>query len=94
MITAATQYRYVSEAVWLPTYASITALVLGSIESTNVVGVTVVAALLGCRLVLELVFRFVLGDARLQWRVGVVAFASQLVVWGLFWFWYAQRGAA
>lgn len=94
MFTAATQYRYVSEAVWLPTYLSITALILGSVESTNLAMVSVAAALLGCRLVLEVVYRFVLGDARLQWHIGLLAFASQVAIWGAFWFMYSHRGTA
>jgi hypothetical protein len=94
MITAATQYRYVSETVWLPTYLSVAAMIWGSVENSNLAAVAVAAALIACRLVLELVYRIVLGDARLQWRVGVVALASQLVVWGFFWFWYAQRGSS
>ena len=93
MITAATQHRYVSEAVWLPTYLSVAALILGSFNSAAAASVAVAGALLGCRLVLELVYRFILGDARLQWCVGIVAFFSQLAVWGPFWFWFAQREA-
>ena len=94
MFTAATQHRYVSEAIWLPTYLSIAALILGSVESTNLAMVSVAAALLGCRLFLELVYRFVLGDARLQWHIGLVALASQVAIWGTFWFMYSQRGTA
>jgi hypothetical protein len=94
MFTAATQYRYVSEVVWLPTYLSIGALVLLLIDNSTAATVVMLVTLIGCRLVLELVYRIVLGDARLQWREGTVAFASQLVVWGLVWAWYAQRGAA
>jgi hypothetical protein len=94
MFTAATQYRYVSEGVWLPTYLSVAALVVALIDNGIVAMTVSVVALTGCRLVLELAYRFVLGDARLNWQVGVVAFASQLLVWGLVWTWYVQRGAA
>jgi hypothetical protein len=93
MFTAATQYRYVAEAVWLPTYLSVAALLVALINNNTAAAVAVVVALTGCRLLLELVYRIVLGDARLQWRVGVIAIVSQILVWGFVWTWYAQRGA-
>jgi hypothetical protein len=94
MFTAATQYRYIAEAVWLPTYLSIGALIVALINNSAAAAVVVVVALIGCRMLLELVYRVVLGDARLQWHVGAIAFVSQIFVWGLLWTWYAQRGAA
>ena len=94
MLTAATQYKYVAEAVWLPTYVGVGALVVGNIDNSAIAAAVMVVALIACRMVLELAYRIAFGDARLQWRVAVVAFGAQLAVWGILWAWYAQRGTA
>jgi hypothetical protein len=94
MITAATQRKYISELVWLPTYLALAALVLSSISNSSLAAVVLIVGLIASRLVLELAYRFVFGDSRLQWRVGAAAFALQLMVWGALWALYAQTGAA
>lgn len=94
MFTAATHYRYVAEAVWLPSYVAVGALVLGNINDSMIAAFALFIALVASRIVLEFVCRFVFGDVRLQWRVGVIAFVSQLVLWESLWVWYAQERAA
>jgi hypothetical protein len=94
MTTAATQRKYVSEVVWLPTYIGVGALVLGSVNNSYSIDAAIILSLIASRMLLELVYRIAFGDARLHWRVGAVAFASQLILWGALWAWYAQRGAA
>lgn len=88
------QHHYVSDAVWLPTYFRIAALALGGISNSAIAPAAVLIALLSCRLILELIYRFVFGNSRLQWRVGVLAFVAQLAAWGLFWLRHAQEGIA
>ena len=92
MLTTATQYKYISEAVWLPTYLGIGALVLGLIDNTAIATAVLIVALVVGRMVLELAYRIAFGDARLQWRIGAVAFGAQLAVWGSLAALYAQRG--
>jgi len=87
------RYRYISEAVWLPTYAGVTALVLGTISNGNIATVVGIVSLLGCRVFLELLYRIVFGEARLQPRMQLATFGVQLVVWVLVWGWYVQRTA-
>ena len=94
MTSAATDRRYVSEAVWLPTYIGVAMVVLGTVSSSWVATLLVVAALIGCRLLLELLYRMVFGTARLEFRTGLIAFGSQIVVWALIWAWHAQRSGA
>ena len=94
MITAATQHRYVSEAIWLPTYLGVSAVVLGTINSSAIAAVFLLVAPIGSRFVLEFIYRVVFGDARLQWRIGIAAFVTQLVIWGLLATWYLQKGGA
>jgi len=85
------RYRYISEAVWLPTYIGITALVLGTINNAGFATVVGLISLLLCRIFLELLYRMAFGGARLQWRTQLATFGFQLVVWALVWGWYVQR---
>jgi len=85
--------QYIAEVVWLPTYIAVGALVLGRINDSTVATAAMLVALVACRVVLELVYRVVFGNARLQLRTGVIALGCQMVVWGLAWFWYAQVGS-
>ena len=75
-----TSNKYVSEIVWLPTYAAIVILVLGSIENSAVATLTLIAALYGSRMVLELIYRIIFGDQRLLIKTGVIAFLCQVLV--------------
>ena len=83
--------RYVSETVWLPTYAAVVVLVLAGFSGSWVAIPVMFIALVASRMVLELLYRLVLGPARLALSTGLVAFAAQLVVWFLVWGWLAQR---
>ena len=84
-------HRYIAEAVWLPTYIGLCILVVGTVANAAVATALVLVSLIASRLVLELVYRMVFGDARLQLRTQLAAFGFQAFVWSLVWFWYAQR---
>jgi hypothetical protein len=90
MVTAATQYKYVSEVVWLPTYLAVSALTFGFFGNGPIAWGAVIFALIACRMTLELLYRIAFGDVRLRWHVGAIAFASQLLIWGLLWVWFAK----
>ena len=78
--------RYVSEFVWLPTYAMVVAVVLGTVQDSTAATVVIFIALIGCRALLELLYRFVFGKARLNLSTGLAAFGCQTLVWGIvFW---------
>ena len=87
-------HRYMAEAVWLPTYIGLVMLVLGKVENGTLASALVIVALVGSRMLLELVYRLTFGDARLQLRTQLAAFAFQAVAWGLVWAWHAQRTSA
>jgi len=87
-------HRYMAEAVWLPTYIGLVMLVLGKVENGTLASALVIVALVGSRMLLELVYRLTFGDARLQLRTQLAAFAFQVVAWGLVWAWYAERTSA
>lgn len=80
MFTAATQRKYVSEFVWLPTYLGVVALALGSVSNSYLIDAAIIFAGIGSRILLELIYRIVFGDGRLRWQVGAVAFAAQVVL--------------
>jgi hypothetical protein len=94
MTSAATDRRYVSEVVWIPTYIAIAAFVLGWVSNSWGATLALVTALVGCRAVLELLYRLVFGAVRLELRTGLAVFAYQVVVWGLIWAWHAQWWAS
>lgn len=94
MFTAATQYKYVSEVVWLPTYLVLGAVTSAFFGSTAIGLVAVIIMLILCRMILELLYRIAFGDARLKWQVGAIAFTLQIVVWGALWAWFAENGKA
>ena len=75
-----TSNKYVSEIVWLPTYAAIIILVLGSIENSVVATLTLLVALIGSRMLLELIYRIIFSDKRLRIRTGIIAFLCQVLV--------------
>jgi hypothetical protein len=85
------RYRYISEAVWIPTYVSVAVIVLGTINNANLATVVTLVSLVICHMVLELLYRIAFGESRLQLRTQLTAFGLQLVVWGLVWGWYIQR---
>ena len=83
-----TQYKYAHEAVWLPTYAALVLIVLGTIQNSNVATLVGIVSLIVCRMFLELLYRLVFGDERLTVRIGLLAFVCQLFVWGSVFGWY------
>lgn len=86
-----THYKYVHEAVWLPTYAVIVLFVLGTVQNSNAATLAMIIGLVACRVALELLYRLAFGDERLTVRIGLLAFGSQLVVWGcLAWFFHGS----
>ena len=94
MFTAATQYRYVSELVWLPTYVAVCALTTALIDNSWVATLVTLFALIASRIVLEVLYRIAFGDSRLQLRVGILAFMSQVGAWGLLLVWFSRHGGA
>ena len=85
-----THYRYIHEVVWLPTYLVIALVVLGTVQNSAAVSVALFFSLVACRMVLELLYRIAFGDERLTTRIGLLAFGSQLVVWGLLLHWFLE----
>ena len=84
-------YRYVSEAAWVPSYIGIAVITLGTIERAWLASTILLVALLAFRVMLELIYRFVLGDSRLQVGTQLIAFAAQVLVWAaLWWYWKAS----
>jgi hypothetical protein len=77
-----THYKYIHEAVWLPTYAAIALFVFGTVQNSNAATLVMIVALIVCRRFLELLYRLAFGDERLTVRIGLLAFGSQLVAWG------------
>ena len=88
-----TPYKYVHEAIWLPTYAVVALVVLGTVKNSNIATLVIIVSLMACHMLLELVYRLVFGDARLTVRIGLLAFTSQLVVWGgvLGWYFHSSQ---
>jgi len=83
-----TQYKYVHEAVWLPTYAALVFFVLSTVRNSNVATLVGIVSTIVCRMILEFLYRVAFGDERLTVRIGLLAFVSQLVVWGGLLVWY------
>lgn len=84
-----TPNRYVSEAVWIPSYLAIIFLILGNVKNSAIATLAMIFGLLVSRMLLELVYRIVFGDERLTMRIGVFAVGGQLLVWGgLLGWWY------
>ena len=88
-----TPYKYVHETIWLPTYAVVALVVLGTVQNSNIATLVMFICLVGCRMFLELLYRFAFGDERLNVRIGLLAVMSQLVVWGgvLGWFFHNSQ---
>lgn len=78
-------YKYVSDLVWLPTYLCVAVIVLGASGGGAMGTLYVLLALVGCRALLELIYRFTFGPERLHGAVGLIAFVSQLIVWAAIW---------
>jgi hypothetical protein len=85
------RYRYISDAVWSPTYVSVVALILGTINNSGLATVASLLSLVVSRVFLELLYRVAFGEARLQLRTQLATFGLQLLVWGAVWGWYVQR---
>jgi len=75
-----TPSKYVHEAIWLPTYAVVVLVILGTVQNGGAATLTVIVGLVACRMFLELLYRFAFGDERLTVRIGLLAVVSQLVV--------------
>jgi hypothetical protein len=90
--TTTQNLRYVSEFVWLPTYIGVAAIVFATVSGGTSATLALFAALLGCRVLLELLYRIVFGGARLTLRIGALAFGCQLLVWGGLIWWQIQLG--
>lgn len=86
-----TPYKYVQEAIWLPTYLVVALLVFGTVQGSATATVVMVVTLTACRMFLELLYRWAFGDERLTFRIGLLSLVSQLVVWGAVLGWYFQR---
>jgi hypothetical protein len=89
-----TPYRYISEAVWLPTYLAVGALLTAFIGGSAVSLIVIFISIIACRMVLEFLYRVAFGDVRLSWQVGAGAFLLQLLAWGALWAWFANKGTA
>ncbi len=86
--------RYIAEVVWLPTYLGVSLVVLATVDNSALATAVLVFALTTCHFLLEVLYRFAFGDARLDSRTKWLAFGSQLIVWGLVLAWHAQRTAS
>jgi hypothetical protein len=94
MDSAPVDRRYISEVVWLPTYLAISLLVLGIVDNSMVATLVLVVALICFRIALELLYRTVFGQTRVELKIGVVAFGLQVSTWALVWAWHAQWSGA
>jgi len=65
--------------------------VLGTVNNGNLATVVILISLVACRVFLELLYRLVLDEARLQLRIQLATFGVQLLVWVLVWGWYVQH---
>ena len=83
-----TPYKYVHEAIWLPTHLAVALLVLGAVQSAGAATVIIIVGLTVCRMFLELLYRAAFGDERLTFRIGLLALVVQLVVWGVVLGWH------
>lgn len=79
-----TQNRYITEAVWIPSYLSIIVILLTYINNVNIQTLAIIISLISARIIFELVYRIIFGDKRLTFRIGVFAVAGQLIAWGVF----------
>ena len=88
-----TPYKHVHEAIWLPTYAVVVLVVLGTVQNSNAASFVMIASLIACRMLLEFVYRLVFGDERLTVRIGLLALVSQLVIFGgvLAWYFHSSQ---
>ena len=86
--------RCIAEVVWLPTYLGVSLVVLATVNNSAVATVVLILALIACRFVLEVLYRFAFGEARLESRTRWLAFSSQVIVWGLVLVWHAQPTAS
>ncbi len=83
-----TPYKYVHDVIWLPTYVVVALFVLGTVQNSNVATLVMIVSLIACHMFFELLYRFAFRDERLTVRIGLLAFVSQLVVWGGVFWWY------
>lgn len=83
-----TPNRFVSEAVWLPSYVAIILLVLGNVRNSTAATLLMFLGLVVSRMFLELIYRMAFGDERLSLRTGIFAVGGQVVVWGGFFAWW------
>lgn len=79
-----TQNRYITEAVWIPSYLAIVVILLTYIDNANIQTLAIIVALISARIIFELVYRIIFGDKRLTIRIGVFAVLGQLIAWGGF----------
>ena len=88
-----TPYKYVHEAIWLPTYVVLALIILGTVQNSGAATSVIIVALIVCRMFLEMLYRAAFGDERLTVRIGLLAFVSQLVVWGgvLGWYFHSSQ---
>ncbi|MEJ2362444.1 MAG: hypothetical protein P8Z75_13700 [Gammaproteobacteria bacterium] len=82
-------HKYVSEAVWLPTYIGVSIIVLTSINNSYLATILILVALTGTRILLEILYRFVFDKGRLHFKTGIIAFSCQLAGWLSVLWWYA-----
>lgn len=86
-----TPYKYVHEAIWIPTYVVVAIIVLGTIQNSSVATVVMIVGLIACRMFLEVFYRVAFGDVRLTVRIGLLAFMSQLAILGGVLGWYLHN---
>ena len=78
-----TSNKYISEIVWLPTYLVIIIIFNGNIHNSMVVTITVIPTLIITRMLLEFMHRVILEERRLYIKNQLIAFISQIVMWGV-----------
>ncbi len=83
--------KFVSELVWLPTYIMVAIFVFSRIDNAALAILAIFAVPIGIRVVLEIFYRALFGVNRLTLKIGILAFLSQVFVWGGFVFWFDQQ---
>ena len=85
-----TSNKYISEIVWLPTYLVIIIIFNANINNSIVVTITVIPTLIITRMLLEFIYRVTLEERRLYFKNQLIAFISQIAMWGVVFYYVAK----
>jgi len=76
-----TPSKYVHEAIWLPTYAVVVLVILGTVQNGGAATLTVIVGLVACRMFLELLYRFAFG----RFVLACLLWCPSLLCWLGYW---------